>query len=210
MLQFRRRLSFVLRRPCGVPVAAARPWWQSRGHVRTRKQTIVARAASRSAPSWHPCSCARVHACVCVRVFFILSPSRRGVHKERPNRTLALASASAMTLPGCHHPTYSSPHRRLWRLLLWGRALEPCELLDPESGSGPPVPVPALSAVPGVGCGNAWSLAAAWAPAATASASGICCSAAFLFLSFGLSGGAPLAFLYLYLNIQSEHQWTAA
>ena len=56
------------------------------------------------------CTCACVR--VCVRVFFILSPSRRGVHKERPNRTLALASASAsasaMTLPGCHHPTRSA------------------------------------------------------------------------------------------------------
>ena len=88
-----------------------------------------------------------------------------------------------------HHPTLRLI--ALHRLLL--RALEPCELLDPEPGSGPPVPVPALSAVPGVGCGTAWSLTAARAPAATASASGMGCSAAFLFLSFGLSTGAGSA-----------------
>ena len=110
MLQFRRRLSSVLRRPCGVPVAAAprppRPPLVAIPRTRADKETNncsprrLAECALVAPMLVCTCACVRV----CVRVIFILSPSRRGVHKERPNKTLALASASAsasaMTLPG--------------------------------------------------------------------------------------------------------------
>ena len=196
-------------------------------------------------------------------------PTPRALRSRRGSRK---SGGARDHLHLAHHPTLRLI--ALHRLLLRGRALEPCELLDPESGSGPPVPVPALSAVPGVGCGTAWSLAAAWAPAATASAflflsfglstgaisarwrryraptvaavrpvpSAVafaaqsrapCCATSFNSLpcssslqasrtrllgsllasdvySAGLSGGTPWTVLYLFLHIQSEHQWTAA